>query len=138
MSSISDTEDIVSEAYLKATRAFDSFDPSRARFSTWVITIAKNCMISHWRKVHPTLSEDEVSFAEFSVGDESGNVDNTMFVQQLLTFLNDEERELIALKYRDGLRNVDIAEELGMNASTVSTKLANAIAKMREHIERDD
>ena len=41
------------------------------------------------------------------------------------------------MKYREGYRNVEIAEKLGMNASTVSTKLFNAIAKMRSVIEED-
>ena len=34
------------------------------------------------------------------------------------------------------VRSVDIAEELGMNPSTVSTKLAKALAKMRVDAKR--
>ena len=40
-------------------------------------------------------------------------------------------RDLVLMKYLLGCRNVDIASELGMNASTVATKLAGALAKMR-------
>jgi DNA-directed RNA polymerase specialized sigma24 family protein len=35
------------------------------------------------------------------------------------------------MKYYEGKRNVEIADELGINLSTVSTKLSRAVAKMR-------
>ena len=51
--------------------------------------------------------------------------------ERLFQSLDDVERELVRLKYYEGRRNVEIAEELGINASTVSTKLARALQKMR-------
>lgn len=47
MGSAYDAEDVVAEAYLKAARSFGSFDPGRAKFSTWVVRIASNCMNDH-------------------------------------------------------------------------------------------
>ena len=132
MSSDADAEDIVSEAYLKAARSFSSFDPARAKFSTWVTTIARNCMISHFRKERATAALDDVpeSMAAVSGGQEA--VDDRDLALQLLAVLADDEREIVLLKYRDGLRNVEIAQELDMNASTVATKLSKALAKMRK------
>ena len=48
----------------------------------------------------------------------------------------DDERALVLLKYREDMRNVDIAREMNMNPSTVSTVLARAIGKMRACVER--
>ena len=129
-------EDVVSEAFLLAARFFDRFDPSRAKFSTWVVKIAINCMRGHWRKERPTVAIDDLPESTFAVFDESAEVDNRELVGLLLKELDDRERELVLLKYRDGLRNVEIAERLGMNASTVSTVLSRAIARMREVYER--
>lgn len=126
-----DTEDIVAEAYLKAARYFDSFDPSRAKFSTWVITIAKNCMISHFRKARPTSALDNVSEELFAEPGGQDSVDDKVLADLLIGCLDDEETELVLLKYHEGYRNVEIAEHMNVNASTVSTKLARAIAKMR-------
>ncbi|MBQ9020499.1 MAG: sigma-70 family RNA polymerase sigma factor [Eggerthellaceae bacterium] len=136
MGSDAEAEDIVAEAYLKAARAFDRFDPSRAQFVTWVTTIAKNCMASYYRKNRTTFDLDDVPESVVAIEGEQGNVDDALLVRQLLTCLDEEERELIALKYRDGLRNVDIAQELNMNASTVSTKLAHALTKMRTMLKK--
>lgn len=129
-------EDIVAEAYLKAARAFDRFDPARSKFSTWVVTIAHNCMVSHYRKAHPVTTLDDVP--ESLVADDGGqrHVEDRDLALRLLSVLDTDERELVLMKYRDDKRNVDIAAELGMNASTVATKLSNAIAKMRRAGER--
>ena len=64
-------------------------------------------------------------------------MDDKDLALRLLALLDDEERNLIAMKYNEGKRNVDIAQELNMNASTVSTKLANALAKMRAAVEKE-
>ena len=136
MSSEAEAEDIVSEAFLKAARAFASFDPSRASFGVWVIAIAKNCMASYFRKIRSVTAIEDAPERALSVPGEQDNVDDRELVEQLLACLDDDERLIVACKYRDGLRNVDIAEELGMNPSTVSTKLAKALAKMRVDAKR--
>ena len=127
-------EDVVAEAYLKAARSFDTFNPARAKFSTWVTAIAKNCMISYFRKEKPAVALEEAPVRAIAVDGGQAAIDDLMVVKKLLTCLDDDERVLIALKYRDGMRNVDIARELDMNASTVSTALARAIAKMRTQV----
>jgi len=132
-----DAEDVVAEAYLHAARAFGTFDPRRARFSTWVTAIARNCMNSHYRKAHPSVALEDVPDQLFAESGGQENVDDRLLAKRLLACLDDGERELIALKYHEGMRNVDIAQALGMNPSTVSTVLARALAKMRARLERE-
>ena len=132
------TEDVVAEAFMKAARAFDRFDPTRSKFSTWVISIAVNCMNSYYRKVRPTTVLEDVPESVFCVEGEQSTVDERDLVMRLLRVLDDEERQLVFMKYQEGKRNVDIASELDMNASTVSTKLANALAKMRNAAHKDE
>ena len=132
-----DAEDIVSEAFIKAARSFSAFDPTRAKFSTWVITIAKNCMISYFRAQRPTVVLEDAPESAFAQDSHEDAVTDLMLVKDLLACLDDEERELVALKYREGMRNADIASMLGLNPSTVSTKLSRALAKMRSCAERN-
>lgn len=136
MSNADDAEDVVAEAYLLAARSFHLFDPSRAKFSTWVTSIAINCMNSYYRKQHATTPLDNVPIATISVDGGQTAVENIDAVSRLLSILDHEEREIVLLKYRDGKRNTEIAEDLDMNASTVSTKLARALSKMRAAANR--
>ena len=136
MANDADTEDVVAEAFLKAARSFQSYDPTRARFSTWVVTIARNCMISHFRKARPAAALEDVPQEMYAVDGGQETVDDSLFARKLLLCLTDTECELVLLKYRNGMRNIEIAHDLGLNPSTVSTKLANALAKMRVVAER--
>ena len=131
-----DAEDIVAEAFMKAARSFSTFDPARAKFSTWVVTIARNCMISHFRKERMTSALDDVPESAVAVEGGQSAIDDRELALQLLGVLDDEERALVLLKYREDMRNVDIAREMNMNPSTVSTVLARAIGKMRACLER--
>lgn len=135
MSNDADAEDIVAEAFLKAARSFESFNPNRAKFGTWVIAIARNCMISHFRKERPVSALEDAPEIVFAVPGGQEASDDRIVVKKLLACLEDDERELVVLKYRDGMRNVDIAAALGLNPSTVSTKLARALEKMRAQLE---
>lgn len=134
-----DTEDIVSEAFIKAARNFDRFDPSRAAFSTWVITIARNCMISKMRKGKQEVLAEDVSYDLDTVAtnDEYTGLENNdaAMLVKLLKLISEEDREMVVLKYRDGLKNKEIAEIMGINASTVGTRLQRALEKMRAAAE---
>lgn len=136
MSSDADAEDIVSETFLKAARSFSSFDPSRAKFGTWAIAIARNCMASHFRKVQPTAALEDAPQESYAVDGGQGAVEDQLLARNLLSCLDDDERLLVLMKYREDMRNVDIARELDMNASTVSTVLFRALSKMRKVVER--
>lgn len=131
-------EEIVSETFLRAARAFDHFDPRRAKFSTWAIAIARNCKVDYYRRRHQTQSLDDVSEANVAYNQFIPSVDgDAALIEKMLATLSDEERELVYLRYYEDLRNVDIAQRLGMNASTVATKLSRALARMRIVAQND-
>ena len=131
-----DADDIVSEAFFKAARAFTRFDPSKAAFSTWVCTIARNLVYSRARtqQRRGTFNESELEFDFTTVAsydEEPDFNEDANLAQKLLAVLTEEERNLVYLKVYEELSNKEIAARLGMNASTVGTKLSRAMAKMR-------
>lgn len=125
-------EDVVSEAFMLAARNFHRYDPLRSKFSTWVVSIAKNCVNSYYRKARTTVALEDVPESAVSVETDQDTADDRAFAEQLLSTLDEDERELVFRKYYLGMRNVEIAEELGINASTISTRLARALSKMRQ------
>lgn len=131
-------EDVTSEAFIKAARAFDSFDPQRAQFSTWVITIARNCATSLLRKRRPEVLESD-SGVDLTMQSTTDTYDvfndDEKVLKDLLSVLNDSERELMQLKFGQQMKNQEIAVVLGMNVSTVGTKVQRTVAKMRRAAE---
>ena len=61
--------------------------------------------------------------------------DDVQVASKLLAELDEEDRELVHLKFYEGMQNKQIGELLGMNPSTVGTKLHRAVARMRAAAE---
>lgn len=132
MSNREATEDVVAKAFLNAARFYHRFDSSRAKFSTWVISIARNCISDHYAHELSTSQLDDVPESAYAIDSHHDEVlGDRDLVARLLSSLDADERELVFLKYYEGKRNVEIAELLDINPSTVSTRLARALAKMR-------
>ena len=133
-------EDLTSETFLNAARAFDRFDPSRASFSTWVLTIARNCTTSWIRKQYHELTmadlTDDIDPAAPADSYPSLEDDAVGMTEKLLALLDEQDRAIVYLKYYEQMQNAEIARVLDMNASTVGTRLQRALAKMRAAAER--
>ncbi len=51
-------EDIAQDVFLSAFRRLDTFDPKRSRFSTWLLTIARNKCLNAIKKKTPEFHDD--------------------------------------------------------------------------------
>lgn len=94
-------------------------------------------MVSHYRKERPTTGLDELPESIVAQSGGQDAVDDRDLALQLLGVLDDGERMLVLMKYREDMSNVQIATELGMNPSTVATKVSRALGKMRKHMKKD-
>ena len=124
--------DVTSEAFLRAARNFDKFDSSKAKFSTWVCSIANNCIIDYFRRRKEYTPLEDVPESVVAVNDDPSQcVANSDLAQRLLAVLDEQDREIVYMKYCEGWTNGEIASELGMNPSTVSTRVQRSLTKMR-------
>lgn len=53
-----DAEDLANTVFEKALAAIGRYEPKPAQFSTWLYTIAKNCIIDHYRKRKVPIDAD--------------------------------------------------------------------------------
>ena len=127
-------EDLTSSVFVKAVESFDRFDPSRAKFSTWIMRIAHNALVDCYRTRKAESPLGELGNCEPACEDDYPALDeHAREVARLLSFISEEDRELVFLKYHEEKRNVEIARMLGMNPATVATRLRRALATMRAH-----
>ncbi|MBQ8171526.1 MAG: sigma-70 family RNA polymerase sigma factor [Oscillospiraceae bacterium] len=130
-----DTEDIVSDIFLKVAKNARSFDPDRANFATWIYNIAKNTLTDHYRqkKVMCVSYEDAdvASIADVEAQLKQINSDRRKVIFKELSLLKEKERLVIYYKYFEGYSNRQIADLLDMNESTVGTVLSRSLKKLR-------
>lgn len=131
-------EDITSTVFMKAVANYNKFDESKASFATWIMRIAHNTLVDYYRTRKETTPLDDLNVHEPSSVDEYPALDgHAEEVARLLSFISEEDRELVFLKYYEDKRNIEIAQMLDMNPATVATRLRRALMVMRSHAEED-
>lgn len=139
-------EDLAQEAFLKAFRALDSFDQSR-KFSSWLFKIAHNTTIDYLRKkqlatVTLETADSEAPDLVAVIPDSKAESpeasahrrDMAQALEQALISLRPAYREVIVLRFQEGLAYEEIAEITGLPLGTVKTHLYRARNAMARHL----
>ena len=134
-------EDLTSAVFEKSLTKFDSYCSNKASFSTWLMTVARNTVIDHYRtqnKVRSrkiTISIEEtfdVASGETSPEKKVVRIEERQKLDTYLKELSQQDQEILSLKFGAELRNRQIAKILGLSESNVGTKLYRAICKLRD------
>lgn len=135
----STAEDLAQDAFLKAFSALDSYDPRR-KLSSWLFKIAHNTTIDHLRRKQPvtvslTPPEGEgepdysAGLADAGAEDAERSVERADLAAALEAAMGDlrpEYREVLVLRFQEGLAYNEIAEVTGLALGTVKTHLHRA------------
>jgi len=133
-------EDVTSQIFEKAWRGFPEFDAGRAEASTWLFTIARNCLTDHYRSRARKPAEVELD-GEAGTGaptDPEPMLEALQLRQELreaLLGLDAREREIVALKFGGGITNREISRLLGMSETNVGTILYRSLRKLKTRLE---
>ena len=139
-------DELVQEVWFSVVRQAAHYEP-RARFRTWLFTVAHHRMVDHWRshKPHTSLdaeTEDGAKLADMLAA-ESGfgperRLDSREQAQALLdalAALPTVQREAFLLQAEGGFSLNDIAQTTGVSVETAKSRLRYARAKLRETLE---
>jgi RNA polymerase sigma-70 factor (ECF subfamily) len=114
-----DALDATQEAFIDAFRSLKNFDPTR-RFYPWFYVLLRNrCykMTRHRRETE-IIEETEI------IAPREGLPDEERFtLEKALLALSKEDREIVTLKYLDGLSYREIAEFLEIPPGSVMSRL---------------
>lgn len=143
----SQAEDLAQEVFLKAFRALESFD-QRRKFSSWLFKIAHNASIDQLRRRQldtvplETRDRDQPDLvavlADPGVETPSSRVerrDLALAIEGAMASLKPPYREVVILRYQEGLAYEEIAEVTDLPLGTVKTHLFRARKAMVAHLE---
>jgi RNA polymerase sigma-70 factor, ECF subfamily len=131
-------EDLVQETFIKMIRNIDKFDTSgKAKFSTYLVCIAKNCYIDYYRKERNR--EKDVSIEDHFGLKSSHSVEEIVMskmdnieVLEAVDQLTDAQKVAIKMKYIDDLTTKEIGEFLNVEAKTIKSRIHNGIVILRK------
>jgi RNA polymerase sigma-70 factor, ECF subfamily len=144
-------EDLLQETWLKVVRSTHEYQP-KARFTTWVYTIARNLCVDSARKESYRKTEsldapvdaldddgrtrgDLVADAEGATPDRAAhNVRLRPILARALASLPEEQREVFLLREYQGIGFKEIAEVTGVNENTVKSRMRYALEGLRKRL----
>lgn len=132
-----DAEDLTSMVFLRAWNAIDHFAPKHeASFAGWLFKLAHSLVVDRYRRARDTASlDDELS------RDEGGPHSTTEAeldwrltiaeLHQALRALTDEQREVVVLRFVEGLSAREVGDIMGKQEGTVRGMQFRAILALR-------
>lgn len=145
-------EDLLQETWLKVVRSAGEYQP-KARFTTWVFTIARNLCVDSARKESyrktdsldaPVGAGDDADGRALgeTVADHDGaspdraahNVRLRPMIERALQSLPDEQREVFLLREYHGVGFKEIADVTGVNENTVKSRMRYALEGLRKKL----
>ena len=133
-----DVEEVASDVFLALWNNAGKILPNAAR--SWLATVARNTARSRLRRASDTLPLDEEALI---VDDRTPEAtlerrEQAVRVRMALLSLNPVDREVFLRFYYYYQKTADIAADMGLNESTVRTKLNRGRAKLRDFLLRED
>ncbi|MDW8337887.1 MAG: sigma-70 family RNA polymerase sigma factor [Thermoleophilia bacterium] len=138
-------EECTQDAFVALWRNARSYDPARAKVSTWLLVVARNKAIELLRARERRPEEVEGVDVDAILTDEAPGpatmaerADLAQRVAEAMAELPAEQREVVTLAYFEGLTHTEIADVIGIPLGTVKGRMRLALARLRALVEEVD
>lgn len=135
------SEDLVQETFIKPIKNIDKFNiKGKASFSTYLVTIAKNCYIDYLRRNNKELQEIDINNMpdKVSIENDYFRAENYDFILEKINDLPFVQKEAIKLKYLEGYTLDEIAKVQKVESKTIKSRLFEARKKLKEDLKGYD
>ena len=147
-----EAEDAAQEAFLRAWRKIDTFDPD-APFLPWLLTIVNRVCLDMLRKKTRTGEHTHMSIHQTSDGEDEYalQIEDTApgphemlrkktameVLERAIDQLSQEHKTMILMRDMNGLEYDEIAKATGMALGTVKSRISRARIALRKILEKD-
>ena len=139
-------DDLTQEVLIKVVKVLDEGRyVDKGRFQPWLLRIAHNRVLDYFRgqKQIKTVNESSSgfdilgskNFAEPSIEDAIISEQQAEEVRTLIAKLPEEQREVVKMRYYDGLSFKEIAEHTGVSINTALGRMRYALINLRRMIK---
>ncbi|WP_316812347.1 RNA polymerase sigma factor [Pedobacter heparinus] len=137
---LEDANDLVQDTLIKAIRYHQMYKPG-TNLRGWLYTIMKNTFINEYRRGARRnaviQTTEEFTGAQLSMGATSNRGENTFVMKDIQTALGrlQPEYSVPFLRYFEGYKYHEIADELNIPIGTVKTRIHMARQVLKRHLK---
>lgn len=117
-------EDLTQETFFRAFSALSGFSARNASYGTYLLRIAHNLLVNHYRKKQPLVMSDASSIEERVAVSPARPVTMEHLFDEAV--LSPAEKQVLILKYREGFSIREISTLFGISENAVKLRLSRA------------
>jgi RNA polymerase sigma-70 factor (ECF subfamily) len=134
-------EDLTADTFLSALEAISRYRNSGS-FSAWLFSIARNKLMDHFRQNGKTLSPAEKEYLAADTADnpldELIQIEVLHQVSEILDTLEDDQLDLLRLRYSAGLKFAEIASQVNKSEDAVKKSFYRLLKRIKTKMEVAD
>jgi RNA polymerase sigma factor (sigma-70 family) len=143
--SLSDCEDLTQNILVRIWKKLESYDPERAKFRTWLSTIIRNEVLSHYDKHQRIQNKHDGFRVETEHGVPALNEFDKLFEREWATYITNMAMQRVKVSFSghamevfeltlDGVAAEQIAEKLDIKVFTVYALRNRVKKKIKEEV----
>lgn len=130
-----EVEHLLQDCFVKIWQNINQYDPSKGRFATWLINIARNQAIDFTRSKYFSQKQKNQPLENLvhAIGSNHAvqTMDETIGLAQLVKKLPESSRQIIEWMYFDGYTQQEIADNFNIPLGTVKSRARLALNTLR-------
>lgn len=134
----SDAEDVTQRTFVSAWTSRASYDPKKAKLSTWMVAIARRRiadMHESRAKIRAIQAQMERVTSPDDLVNEPPDLSDTLLLANELQQLEPDAQAVMRLAFYDDLSHDEISKRLGMPLGTVKSHIRRSLTRMRNRLE---
>lgn len=134
----SDAEDVTQRTFVSAWTSRASYDPKKAKLSTWMVAIARRRiadMHESRAKIRAIQAQMERVTNPDDLVHEPPDLSETLLLANELQQLEPDAQAVMRLAFYDDLSHDEISRRLGMPLGTVKSHIRRSLTRMRNRLE---
>lgn len=127
-------EDITQDIFIKAWEKRKQFNQKKSTLKNWIYIITRNYIIDFYRKKKRIINGYNDDIQEF-ISEQSNSPDDEIMIETIIKSLDklkEQEKEVIVLRYIQGLEIDEIAQIINKNYNATKVMIHRAIKKLQE------
>ncbi len=134
-----DAQDLTNDVFLRLVESIRSFEPARGTFRTWIFGIAHHRLVDYRRR-QAVRDHEPLTEALANSGDHPSTQAEAWLtrerLRQALHGLTEDQRQVVVLKFIEGLSNTEVAQILRKSEGAINALQYRALRTLRQVLDQ--
>ena len=138
---VADAQDLTNDVFLRLVESIQSFEPARGTFRTWIFGVAHHRLVDYRRRQalrdHRLLDEGLTDSDDGPAVQAEARLTQDR-LRRALNSLTEDQRQVIVLKFIEGLSNAEVAQILRKTEGAINALQYRALQALRHILQSED